>query len=496
MSSTSQSPTAALPRQTWSARVFSLPVILALLLIYVVFYGAAAHGVADPDIWWHMRNARELLQTGHFVRADSWTFTVAGKPWINFEWLSELPWYWAYMRWGVTGLYWVMSLLVAAITVGTFWLSWLRSRDWLASFLVSLLATHFFAVSMGPRTLLFGWLLLLVELAILWQLREGRDHTAWLPALFLLWINVHGSWFIGFVLMVLFFACGWLGGEWGRVTATRWEPRQKRKLLLVTAACFAVLFVNPYGWRLVAYPVQAILGGKLGTQYITEWASLDFHGELGKEVLAMILGFSVLQLVRPRRWPLQDVLFALIAVYASFTYVRFVFMGGILLIPMLAIDCRLPPEKHSGKKTIDTRWLSAGAMAIVLVLMARSIPSAKQLQASIAQDFPGKAIPYVRSLAGRGPLFNEYMWGGYLEWYAPEVKEFVDPRADIFAASGVMADYVHAVRLKDTFEVLDKYHIRFVLLKREEPMAYLLEHNPGWRVTWNGQQAVVLERVP
>ena len=37
----------------------------------------------DPDIWWHMRNAQYLFQHHQFPRFDTYSFTVAGHPWIN-----------------------------------------------------------------------------------------------------------------------------------------------------------------------------------------------------------------------------------------------------------------------------------------------------------------------------------------------------------------------------------------------------------------------------
>ncbi|HTV83700.1 MAG TPA: hypothetical protein VME18_13730 [Acidobacteriaceae bacterium] len=495
MSASPEAVASSAPRRGWSWRLFSLPVVLGLLVIFVLMWAGSSQGIADSDIWWHLRNAAELVRGGHFAHADSWTFTVAGKPWIDFEWLAELGYYGAWRWLGDRGLYLAMMLVAAAILAGVYGLAWLRSRDWLAAFLVALIAIHFFIVSLAPRTILFGWLFLVVELAILWGLEQGRDQTRWLPLLFLIWINTHGTWFIGFVLMVLFFACGWVQGEWGRLYVRRWTQAQKRRFLLVTAASSAALFANPYGWRLVVYPVAAVFRHRLGTQYIAEWASLDFHAPPGKAVLAVVLGFAILELMRLRRWSLQDLVFALVAVYAAFAYVRFVFMAGILLLPMLAMDLKLPPAAKADGRTKDFRWASVIAMALLLALIGTQIPSSQQLQAGIARDFPENALPYVRSLAGRGNLFNEYEWGGYLEWKAPEVKTFIDPRADIFAETGVMDDYARAMDAEDTFAILDRYHIRFALLAKGDAMAYLLEHSAGWRVAWEDKQAVVFERV-
>lgn len=471
-----------------------MPVVLGLSLLCLLFFLCSRDGVADPDIWWHLRNASQLIHTRHFIQTDSWTFTVAGKPWINFEWLAEVPYYFAYRWLGDRGLYLVMMLAAGAIVVGVYCLGWMRSRECTAGFVASLVAVLFTTVSLAPRPLLFGWLFLVLELCILWQLREGRDHTAWLPLLFLVWINAHGSWFLGFGLMLLFFSCGLVEGEWGNLYAKRWTPRQARRLLAVTAIGFAALFINPYGWRLVAYPVDALIHQKLGMQYIAEWASLDFHTERGKVVLATFLLLGILQLVRRRRWPLEDLVFALIAVYGAVTYVRFVFLAGILLTPILAMDLGNTLLKPYDA-TRDRAGPNAAALAVLLAVIVAVVPTEKQLQAGIRAEFPEKVIPYVRNLARRGHVFEEYDWGGYLEWEAPQVQEFIDPRADIFVQEGMMGDYARATKAEGTFEVMDEYQIRYAVLAKGDPAAYVLEHSPDWKPTYDDGQAVVLERI-
>lgn len=497
MNVTASGPASA-PRRTLASRLFGLPIVMGLALVEVLFFltnpePGLVRSVGDPDIWWHLRNTAQWLHTGHFIRSDSWTFTVAGKPWIDPEWLAELPYYFAWHWLGERGIYLAMMLLAAAILLGVYLLGRLRSGSWTAAFVGAAVAAFFSSVSLAPRTLLVGWLFLILELGILWSLDRGRDHTLWLPPLFLLWVNAHGSWFIGFVLMGVFFACGWFAGEKGSLCAKPWSPAQRRKFVAVTAASAAVLFVNPYGWRLVAYPVEAIFRHKLGTEYIAEWASLDFHSALGKSVLVVFLGIALLQLLRRARWSAQDLAFALIAVYGAVTYVRFVFMAGILLGPLLA---RLVAGCLTGKSepTKGQQLVNAVGLVVLLVLIAMRYPAARQLRAGFDDDFPAQALPYVRTLAGQGHLFNEYRWGGYLEWNAPQVKEFIDPRMDIFAESGILDDYARAIHVEDTFAVLDKYQIRYALLDRKTAMAYLLAHSPGWKVAYQDNLAVVFER--
>jgi hypothetical protein len=471
---------------------------LGLLLIYLMLFvsagGSVVRSLVDPDVGWHLRNASELIRSGHFMRADSYTFTVAGKPWINFEWLGELPYYFAYRWLGDRGLYLVLFVVAAGILTGIYGLGRLRSGSWTASFFATSIGLLLATVSLLPRPLLFGWLFLVIEVGILWSFQKGRDWTIALPVLFLLWINTHGSWFIGFVLMAIFVACGWVQGEWGNLCAVQWTPVQRRKLLMVVAASLAALFINPYGWRLVTYPLDVAFRQKQTVENIAEWGSLDFHSPRGKLLVLVLVAMAVLQLVRRRRWVLQDVAFGVIALYGAVTYVRFLLLAAILLMPLLAIDFRHAAEGEE-RPLRDQRLISVLAMVALLGMMARAYPRERQMQAGIAEYFPEEAVPWVRSSAGKGNLLANFNWAGYLEWQAPEVAEMIDSRVDIFVHEGVMSDYLRAVKVEDTFGVLDKYHIRYVLLPKEYPAAYLLSHSAEWKRTYEDGLAVGFERV-
>jgi hypothetical protein len=499
MSTATQPATPAAQRPTGSARVFSLPVLMGVGLIALLVYlscpaGGPCRSVADPDIWWHMRTARHLFETGHFLRADEWTFTVAGLPRVNLEWGAEVPYYFAWKGLGVSGLYLTMMLTVCAILLGVYWLGGKRSGNWKASFVAAVAAALMATVSLAPRTLLFGWLFLVIELAVLWGFEKDRNFTLWLPLLFLLWINTHASWFIGFVLMVVFFACGWFEFAWGNLYSVRWTPPQKRRILAVIAASIAALFVNPWGWRLVAYPLDVAYGQQATLRYVAEWASLDFHAARGKFVLAVFLLLAILQLIRPRRWSLQDLAFALIGVYGALTYMRFLFLAGILLAPMLAIALSRVWEEKPRIASRGERWVNAAGIAALLAFIVLHAPSKRQLQAGVAEVFPQRAVPFVRTLSGKGNLFGNFNWAGYFEWYAPQAKEFADTRVDIFVHQGVLQDYVRATHLQDTFAILDKYRIQYVLLDQKNPAAYLLARSPQWKTVYQDPQAVIFKR--
>src|ERR1700687_4735502 len=82
-------------RPSWTrlgANVFSFPVMCMFLLVPLIL-GFSVGRISEPDIWWHLRNAAFLFQHHSFPRVDTYSFSAAGSPWINFEWLSELPFF-------------------------------------------------------------------------------------------------------------------------------------------------------------------------------------------------------------------------------------------------------------------------------------------------------------------------------------------------------------------------------------------------------------------
>lgn len=110
------------------------------------------------------------------------------------------------------------------------------------------------------------------------------------------------------------------------------------------------------------------------------------------------------------------------------------------------------------------------------------------------QNYPVNALSYLQQFQPRGRVFNDCLWGGYLIWNVRNIPVFIDSRIDIYEYNGVFADYLDAMGVKNTLEILDKYHIRYVLYRQESGVAYLLMHNSGWKTRYQDGTTVLLER--
>ena len=133
------------------------------------------------------------------------------------------------------------------------------------------------------------------------------------------------------------------------------------------------------------------------------------------------------------------------------------------------------------------------AMVGTLILL---FPSQAELQRKVEQEFPKSALAFMQAQHLNGRIFNQYAWGGYMEWNAPALKPFADTRADLFVFNGAFADFLKATAADNSFEILDKHKIQYVLIPPAQPLGYLLEHSPDWRLIYSDKVAVLFERAP
>ncbi len=478
-------------------RVLSFPALLAAATVTCV-YMFVSRSMVDPDIWWHLRNAEYQLRTHSFIVKDMYSFTTPGVPWMNHEWIAELPFYLGWRVLGGRGLVLVTALAVECIFLGVYFLALRHNRNPKAASLVTIVAAFLSTVSFGPRTLLFGWIGLVAELLILDEFFRRSPRTfrpvVWmLPILFMIWVNTHGSWLIGMVVLVSFLGCGCVRISAGAIESRGWTREQLRTLSLATAFSLASLFFNPYGWRLVAYPFNLAFHQRLNIANVEEWATLDFHAVRGHVLLVALTLVFFAQLFRSRKWAPYELAYVFIGTYSAFTYSRFLFLAAILIFPLIAQDLTwLPayrPEQHHPR-------LNAAILCVLVAIIVSHLPSRAEKPTAADLAFPSGSARFLDNFHPEGRVLNDFLWGGYLEWHQRQIPVFIDSRVDIFEYAGVLKDYLDVTRLKDSLAILDKYRIRYVLFRPEAPLVYLLRHTHGWKVDYEDKSTVLLERVP
>lgn len=461
-------------------------------MIGIVVYFFLGRSIADPDIWWHLKNAQILVQQHHWVRYDTYSFTVAGTPWVNSEWLSEVLYYAAWKLDGFQGIFILYSIMAELIMMGVLVVSYQASDSIKASFFATAVAVSMATVNFGPRTILFGWACMVVLMSILWRLMRKGIAPLWVvPIVFAVWVNLHGSWLIGLMVFGIVFCCGLVGGRFGGIVATKWTRAQLKALIWTGVVTVPALMLNPYGYKVVFYPFDMAYRQKLNISHIEEWASLDFHEPRGKIFFVVLAGLLSLGLARKRSWKLAELALVVFAMYLSLTYVRFLFVGGILIAPVLARQLDFLPAYQ---KEIDKSWLNAMIVAVLCGVILYHLPSQRVLAEDVGKKFPSGALRFVQEHPGERTV-NHYMYGGYMAWSSPAIPTFIDSRTDIFEYKGVLKDYLDLIQLKGSLDELDKYRAHFVLFPKADPLSYLLRHNIAWKVAYEDDHDDVFERV-
>ncbi len=477
--------------------LFSFLSVLAVVIVTLEFM-LARSGMDDPDIWWHLRNAQYLFQHHQLPRFDMFSFTVAGHPWINHEWLAEIPFYLAWRAWGLLGLKTLEILLLQLIFAGVLYLGWKESENFKAAFVACAFCSFLASVSFGPRTILFGYAWLVILLIILQRCRLQRfrlrgNAPLWvIPLLFCLWINTHGSWLIGLICFSIVVIAGLVKGTWGRVTAEPWTDSQRRRLGFTWLASVAALFVNPFGYRLVLYPFDLAFRQKLNIAHITEWVPVNLRDTYGRLAMALLLVLLVSAWLRSRHLALSGVLLALFGLYCGLSYIRFLFLLAVLISPLLAKNLDFLPL-YKPKREVP--WLNAFAILLMIAAMLYYWPRSSALQQSVEKKYPVGAFAFLEAHPPQGRLLNFYTWGGYMEWNERDIPVFIDGRADIFEYAGVFQDYIDVLSGDRAKRILDKYGIRYVLFPPDQALTYVLERDPGWKALYRDDVGVLFQRL-
>jgi hypothetical protein len=143
----------------------------------------------------------------------------------HHEWLAEIPYYLAWRGFGLVGIKVLSLLLLEFIFGGLLYLCSRKSGNIKAAGVACYLAILLGSVSFGPRTILFGYVYLLVLLVLLEHFRSHGSAPLWaVPLIFCVWINTHGSWALGLTVFAIFIAGGLVEGRWGSVDAVSWSP--------------------------------------------------------------------------------------------------------------------------------------------------------------------------------------------------------------------------------------------------------------------------------
>ena len=474
-------------------------VFLLMLVAAAVLRGWQAVNT-DGDLGRHLRVGETILQRGLFYQ-DLFSWTMAGRPFVPYEWLSEVLFALAYRVAGIPGAVALTALVIAGSYL---MLSLLLRRlgvDPLLAFLTVVTAGVIGAFHWLARPHVFTFA---GAVALLWLLESpgAQARIRWLLALafllFAAWANLHGGFLFGLVLIGMYLA--------GDVLESRERLRTDAGLL---AAALLGSMLNPVGPALLSH-VAGYLGETFLVDTTLEYRSPDFHGWIGRAFLAALVAM-IGGLALSRRPVSIRRLAAMLGTTAFALHsVRNVPLWGLTALPLAAIHLdqewrllgarglahmRAAFDAVSGQA--DTGWWSAGGAA---ALVALAFGGGRIGGAQLMPDrfdprvFPVDVVQQAHDAGVLGRIFNELAWGGYLLHAWPEQKVFIDGQTD-FYGEALSRQYVSVRAARPGWrERLDEWRIELVLLPMEAPLSNALSSDDAWVLIANRRNAELYAR--
>ncbi|HZC22311.1 MAG TPA: hypothetical protein VE866_03155 [Candidatus Binatia bacterium] len=491
-------------------------IFLALLGV-LILTPLSVRLLGDAGIGWHIRTGQEILASHAVPRIDSFSSTMNGKPWLAWEWLYDVKVGWLDSAFGLNGVVWFTALAIAAVFSGMFQFLIRRGTHLFCALGLVLLAISASMIHFLARPHVLSWLFVLFWFWILHSAERncepvsgGRNRWLWLlPVSMLIWVNIHGGFLLGFVLIGIF----WLGSLWTRLRSSdsRLEDslakiaagKQVRALTSIGLLSVLASFVNPYGWRLHAH-VFSYLSNRFLIDHIDEFQSPNFHGIAQKCFLALLLVSIVVLIARGRKLSPSHTLIVLFAVYAGLYASRNIPISAILL--GMVIGPLLP--SGGSRKSFPQRmfavetgmrghlWIIAGiVLTFAVVANGGRVGSAQWMSAHFdPQRMPVQAVDYLRSQGASGPILAPDYWGGYLIYRLyPQARVVVDDRHDLYGEQ-FFRSYLNWLHGEEGWhEFLREHPAGYIVVPRKSALAALLADSYGWSRIYADDVAVVFQ---
>jgi hypothetical protein len=500
-------------------------------LIFILFLVSLSYGVLSPRLLgdastgWHIRNGEQILRTHLIPRTDSFSSTMSGKPWYAWEWLYDLGVGLIHEKTGLTGVVFLAAVLIALTFTLLFRLLLKRGTSLPVALLFVLLTTMASTIHFLARPHVVSWIFTLTWVQMLDSAADVPKHENvnlyWLPALMLLWVNLHGGFLMGFVLLGIF----GLAGIITRVTSRdpeegRAAGKRVRCLAWISGLCLLASFLNPYGYKL--YPhLYIYLSNRFLMNHIEEFQSPNFH-QAAPKCFAVLLLLAVLTLAMSRRVPrFSHILLLIFAASAGLYASRNIPIAAILITVVIAPF--LSAGIENGRQVLGSVW--RGLRLQVASFFARMGQMESRLRwhlwpallilASVwicahhgrfgshqvmkaqfdERRFPAHAVDVILSRQLHEPIFSLDSWGGFLIYRLyPQTKVVVDDRHDLYGEQ-FLKDYLKVIHVDWQWQqVLDAGNVNWVLVPANSALSSILKQTRNWRIVQDDSVAILFQR--
>jgi hypothetical protein len=485
------------PLMKISPKIFILSisdVLFVTLFVYLsLFIGKGLLG--DGDTGYHIRAGEYILDTLSIPRKDMFSFHSPAIPWTAHEWLSEVIMSLVHNLAGLTGIVVFFSLVISLTYYVYFKILRKYTNNILLAIIFSLLVITSSQIHWLARPHIFS-LLLMVIWYYLMDLFQYKDKNLLylLPLIMLVWVNLHGGFVAGFMIISVYLAGNLLSIITSACADRHYYKQKVKHLSIITAACLVTSLINPYGYHILLFPFK-LVSSKLIIDSVSEFMSPNFHepGVFKYMLLLMIAFFAWSR----KRLNTIEILLVLLFTNMALYSARYIPLFAIITAPIVLRKTETLLNETNNKfidflkkradkfSSIDNSakgflWPLAGTAFVLLAVVNGNLhygfdPKLK----------PVSAVEFMKKEAISGNMFSSDEFGDYIIYAAwPEYKVFIDGRLDMYGTSK-FKEYKEIVSFKSDWEkTLDKYKITWIIFSSDSPLSRHLLQLDKWKLIY------------
>ena len=459
--------------------------IIAWISFYIflaTLLASNSFGYLDPDFGWHLRVGESIAQTHTVPHNQIYMWSLAGKTWVDHEWLSnyityELMNHGGYLA--VTAFFILIPLLSLLILNYYVFKQYLRSALEQTVFAIFELGALFaclphFGIRQQEITFLFLTLLLIIIDSF--RREKNIKYILFLPPLLYLWASMHGSYLIGIGITLGWFMYELILFLWPWFKKQIYENSISKKQLVIATGIIiistALTFLTPYGIKLYSF-LSDYATNTYYMSHIQEWRSpftTPFrYDQIIYSLLVLVFFFGAISSTKKSLKLWQEVLLFLFLVLAMRSVRHFpLWTIGSL---MFAVPFFIAPALAT-RKTLFPR---SATVLFILLLLAMSLTCLYATHFTndpfnqYCSSYPCGAITFLKNHSEYQKLkiFNNYGWGGYIIGVWPQQRLFIDGRLPQYPFNNktILEEY-NTFFNKDLIpEKLKQYGIQMILFK-------------------------------
>lgn len=444
--------------------------------------------LAPEDYWWYVRVGQQISQTGHIPTVDTFSYTQHGQPMGYHSWLSALFFWGIHTLGGPT-----LTVLVRAVLITLFYLFiWQACRiassgPRLAS-AVTLLAALASSNNWTMRPQTFSYPLFGLMLLLLWYQMVAKGKLLWLlPLIMLMWVNLHGAFVLGFLLVGAIF----LG-----------QPDLRKPLSLVLLGMLAATLVNPRFYEVWLY-IVTLLTDPSSQQLGPEWQPPTSKGWQGSLFFAWLLLFAPLVGLSKNRLTGSHWLWFLIFGWMALSGLRYVIWFTAILAPLTAH--LLPPVMGRYADSFVPRGIPLFNRAIVLMLLLFALlllPGVREhwwpdAPPVLTANTPVEATAWLAEQPQLpGPLWSHISFSSYLIYALPSRPVWSDTRLELYPLDQSQRYLAISGAAPDWQTLLDDEGINLLMVDKIEQanLFTMLHRSETWQLQYEDPRVAIFSR--